>query len=182
MASRDVAIFLRVASTPVLRLWAGRFSFPLDADDVETDGGTYSGAGELLDLPTVDQLINGKANRVTFTLSGVDDTILGLADTEADLVRGARVNLGFCRLDSDLQQDGAVRWVWEGEADVVECAQTAGPNAVRTVSLSVGTPTTDRRRAGLDTFTPADQFRRSPTDRGLEFVPKYTLGSTKKWA
>jgi len=179
MAQYSAAIFFRLATDPVVRLWAGVGDFELPADLVETTGGTYKGMGELLNVPAVQQLINGLAERLTFQLSGVDATALRLAEEDADEVRGAQVNLGFLRLDSDLQPIFPVRWIWEGEADSVPCAKTDG---VRTIAISVGTNHTDRKRPGFETYTPANQHLRSPTDAGCDFVPLYTQGSTKKWA
>ena len=178
MAQVRLAIFLRLETEPVVRFWAGVGDFTLPADAVETAGGTYTGAGELLDIPPVQQLINGLADRVTFTLSGVPAHMMALAEADAEAVRGARVNLGYVKLGEDLQPARATRWVWEGEADAVPLSKVAG---VRTIGLSVGTLQTDRTRGSLETYSPVNQRRRSPTDKGCDFVSLYHQGSTQQW-
>lgn len=180
--SLPVAILLRVASSPVVRIWAGVGDQPIPADGIEdVDGAIYKGLGTLSDLPVLSQLINGVAARAEFTLSGVPAEILDLADEDAALVRDARCNLGYLALDEAGQPAAPVWWMWEGEADVIRCQSTPDDEPVRSVTLGVGTLTTDRSRANFTTFTPANQRRRSPTDLGCDFVPSYSIGSTKRW-
>lgn len=179
MANFHAGIFFRLATDPVVRLWAGVGDFELGVDTVETEGGTYKGVGVLQDIPAVQQLINGLADRLSFTLSGVTPEVLRLAEEDAAEVRGAQVNLGFVRLDGEtLDPVGSIYWLWEGEADV---APVSRQGDVRTIAISVATIHTDRKRPSVDTYSPVVQRRRSPTDAFCDFVPLYNQGSTKKW-
>lgn len=170
-----------------LRAWSGAGDFPVDAGLIDTTGGIYTGAGDVVGLPVLSQLINGVADRVEFILSGASPTVLALADSEADTVRGAAVHVGLVALDEDLQALSQPLWFWEGRADVPRVARTSqvaedGASIVtRSVSLSVGTLFTRRRRPRAAYFTGVDQRRRSPTDKGCDRANKYNLGATRKW-
>lgn len=184
MADLHAAIFFRLDTDPVVRLWAGVGNFVMPQDTVETELDAalrvYRGAGELLDIPALQQMINGLAERLTFGISGVSAEAMRLAEEEAAEVRGARVNIGLGFLDREtLQLVPPVTWLWEGEADTVPVSKQDG---TRTIGISVGTINTDRKRPTLDTYTPVIQRRRSPTDAFCDFVPLYNAGSTKKWA
>lgn len=187
MPDFSAGVFFRMATDPVVRLWGGDGDFILPQDGVETAASeadrVYKGIGILQDIPAVQQLINGLADRLTFTLSGVSPEVLRLAEQDADEVRGARVNLGFIRLDADLQPVLPMLWLWEGEADVVPVSRTSqgDGSAIRTIGISVGTMDTNRKRPKFETYTPINQKRRSPTDKFCDFVPLYNAGSTKKW-
>lgn len=177
-------VLLRIASSPVLRIWGGIGDLAIPADAIEPGGATYSGLGELVNLPAVSQLVNGVADQVTFVLSGVDDTILGLVDEEAEDVRFATARLGFVGLNTEWQIGTTVKWLWEGVVETPEVSQTAASAdqpATRAVSLTVSTGMTGRRRPGLAYYTDADQRRRSADDRFCERVVLYSQGATRKF-
>jgi hypothetical protein len=158
----------------------GQFEVPADA--VETAPAIYLGMGQLVGLPAVSQLVNGVADRVSFGLSGVSADLLALADAEAESVRGAAVLLGVMALGPDWQPLTTMKWIWQGEVDAVEgTMQEDRGEQVRTVSLSVGTAYTGRKRPRHGYYTDADQKRRSATDRFCERVSRYSQGSTRKW-
>jgi hypothetical protein len=176
---------LRVASTPVIRLWAGVGDLAIDSDAVETqDGAIYAGSGALVGVPAISALVNGVAERADFTLSGTAITgpLASLAGSEAELVRGAAVNLGFLVFDDNGQKLSPVAWLWDGEADVLRVARSGQDGqAVRSLTLSVGSIMTGRRRPGLAYFTDADQRRRSADDAFFDRVKIYSRGSTRVW-
>lgn len=167
-----------------LRVWGGVGDLRIPADTIEPAPATYSGLGELMNLPAVSQLVNGVADQVTFVMSGVNDEILALADEEAVAVRFAEARLGFAAMDAQWQLASAVKWLWQGVVETPECSQTAASGdtpATRSVSLTVSTGMTGRRRPVLAFYTDADQRRRSPTDRFCERVVFYSQGSTRKF-
>ena len=135
------------------------------------------------EVPAFDQLVNGVAQRVEFSLSGVDQTIAELADADAAEVRSKRVNVGLQFLDEDWQSLADIIWVWEGEADVIRKSSTSTPGFQRqyTITLSVGSLTTGRRRPDLSYFTGAQQRRRSPDDAFCDRTGLYSQGSEIKW-
>ena len=180
------AILLRIATDPVIRLWSGAVrDLAIAADPVEDlDGAIYQSMGLLTEVPAVNQLLNGEAERVTFGLSGAGLTadLAALASTEAASIRAARVNLGVVFFDSQWQVGTPVIWPWEGEADSLLVEFSAGGGqAIRTLSLSVGSLMTGRRRPQISVFTDADQRRRSPDDGFFSEVRRYSEGSTKPW-
>jgi len=179
MTEYRAGLFLRIDTTPPCRFWAGVGDFEVPDDTIEDETSIYSGLGEIIDLGSIEQLINGVSTYQTFSLSGVPAELLALAETGASGVRGRRANIGFMRLAPDYQPSGAMLWLREGDAETVEVERVGG---TRTIRLQVAVGHTDRRRARLDTYTPAQQALRSPTDRGLEYVPSYHAGSTSKWA
>lgn len=181
-----LGILLRIATDPVIRLWAGAVrDISIDADGIEdTDGAVYQSMGLLTDIPTVNQLLNGQAERVEFALSGVAVTgeIAAIASTEAADIRGVAVNLGFLVFDANWQIASPTAWPWDGEADSLTVErQGDASSAVRRLKLSVGSLMTGRRRARNAYWTDADQKRRSADDDFFDQVRTYWAGTTKVW-
>ena len=178
-----VSFFMRIDTVTPVRAWAGVGDFVLPVDAIETDGGTYKGVGLINDMPSFQQLVNGVAQRVDFSLSGVDARIAALADEDAAEVRSKRVNVGLQFLDEEWQPLAGIIWVWEGEADVIKKASVSTPDFQRfnTVTLSVGSLTTGRRRPVLSSFTGPQQRRRSPDDAFCDRTGLYSQGSEIKW-
>jgi hypothetical protein len=179
----DLAIFFRLATDPVVRLWSGPGDFQIPSDGIEPGGAIYKGVGTLQGLPQLQALVNGVAERVTFGLSGVDADVMEMADSESQIVRNKTVNVGIAPLDANLQIIGTVAWLRSYEADVLAVDRTSDKDgkAQRTVSLSVGSAFTGRRRPPIANFTDADQKRRSPDDRFCERTPLYSQGVLKTW-
>lgn len=176
------ALFFRMATDPVVRVWSGAGDFAVPADLIETEGGTYVGFGEILDFPALDQLVNGVATRVEFMLSGVGETALRLADEDASQVRGKPVNIGMIELDQDWQPSSPMQWIWEGEADYLTMDSRLNADArIETVTLSVGSLFTGRRRPRFRHYTDQEQRRRSPDDRLCDRVNLYSQSYTKTW-
>jgi hypothetical protein len=182
-----VGVFFRLAlDAGPLRLWLGIGKIEPGVNVLDLTGAEYLGAGEIVDVPVVNQLINGVAERVSFRLSGVSESILPLADAEnRAAVKGRAVNVGVALFGNDWQLLGSVKWLWRGVADYLSASQEGasepGGQTVRAVELSVGSLMTGRRRAGLSYLTDADQHRRSPGDRFAERTARYSQESTKKW-
>lgn len=184
--ARRVGVFFRVDTVPPIRLWAGVGERRLPLDGVENDpGNLYSGAGELAGFPALNQLVNGVAQRVDFTLSGtaVSAEAVALADGEAESVDGAAVHIGLMRYDDDDQPVGPVRWIWEGVADTVTLSSQGaeGASQARGLGLGVGTLFTFRRKGRPVLWTGKDQRRRSADDAMCDRVNRYSAESTKAW-
>lgn len=176
------AIFFRTATDPVVRLWAGIGDIEVAADLIETDTAIYKGIGDLGNIPALQQLINGTATRVDFTVSGIGPTGLRLADEDAPQVRGRTVNIGFRTLDKDWQPSMPMAWVWEGESDVITLdSRLDGDRRIETLTLSVGSLFTGRRRPRYKHYTDQEQRRRSPDDRLCDRVNLYSQAYTKTW-
>ena len=183
MSIERVVIFFRLDTDPVVRLWSGKGDYEIPADSVEGATATYRGLDALVNLPALAALINGQASRIEFGLSGVDTRVLELADAEADDVRGKTVRIGLAREDANWQRVGSVQWLWTGIADVLVTDRDTDPEGKvsRSVTLSVGSLFTGRRRPSLSYFTNAHQTRRSADDRFCERTPLHTNTLVLTW-
>jgi hypothetical protein len=184
-----IGFFFRLATDPVVRLWLGVGKIAPGVNAIDLTGAVYTGFGEIVNVPAFRQLINGQAERVEFTLSGVSEQIIQIASQEdAPNVRGKDCALGFALMGNTWQLLGPIRWIRRYTADFLAVRQTLTDNPdqpiVRTVTLSVGSLMTGRRRPGLSYFTDQDQRRRSagsPVDRFCERTVLYTQERRKSW-
>jgi len=168
---------LRIDTAPPVLAWTG-------AGELVIEGETYLGLGTIPDVPAFQSLVNGVAARLDLSLSGVDAQVLALANGDAAQVRGKEVKVGLVFLDKSLQPIGTPMWVGpDYEADVIttESVSTADFGRARTVTLSVGSTTTGRRRPLLNYWTRAQQILRSATDAFCNLVSRYTTESEMKW-
>lgn len=173
------AVFLRIASDPPCRAWSGIGDYPVPADAVETtNDAIYKGVGLLGPLPRLDALVNGRASRVSFSLSGVSTQVLALADADWLASQNCDVDIGIVALDAGYQPAGDVAWIRHGTADQLTIKRQ--PSS-RGIALSVGFGNTDRRRAPLNYWTDWEQQRLSPGDLFCQRVPIYDVGTSVRW-
>lgn len=185
--NQNIGIFWRLDTPTPVRLWLGFGDIKpgINALDPVT-GIVYRGFGEIAAVPALKQMINGAAERVEFTLSGVEGEVLALAAAhDAQSVKGKRVAIGFAVMDGSFKLLGAVRWIRFYTADflAIQQAPTDDPASpiVRTLTLSCGSLMTARRRPAYSYFTNQDQQRRYPGDRFCERTPRYAQGFNKTW-
>lgn len=179
----SVSFLVYIDSPTPVRAWTGIGDLFDDGWSGDSTGGTYKGVGAVLDIPSLQQLVNGVAQRVDFTLSGVDAQIVALADAEAADVRSKDVIVGMQFFADNLQPVGEPLRIWDGEADVIRNDTVSTPDfsRVRTVTLSVGSTTTGRRRPSLHTFTRAQQRSRSSDDAFCDRTGLYSGDSELAW-
>lgn len=172
----------RLASDPVCYLWTGFADLDTPADDVDVTGATWRGAGEILSIPALKALINGTAERVRFSVSGVSAETVRLATDDRDSVYGAELRLGWVEFDEDWQLAGEIHWDWLGIADVITVESAESENGrQRTISLSVASSDTLRSNPNLTFYTDADQRKRSPDDDFCNQVANITLGMARRF-
>lgn len=171
------SLLLRIASEPPARAWSGHGDLIIPADIVESQPAKYLGGGELVNLPDLQQVINGIAARMDVVVSGVSAAILALAVSEAASVKGAPVHIGIVYFNDDLQID-EVEWIGVLRADTLT---TASKDRTRSITLSIGTDFTDRSRAPIAFWTDADQRRRSPTDAIFDHVAGISTGTYRSF-
>ncbi|MBX6427133.1 MAG: hypothetical protein IRZ09_14555 [Variibacter sp.] len=185
--SARIGAFFFLDTTPAVRLWCGVGNIEPGVNAIDATGAAYKGLGALADVPEFQQLLNGHAERVEFTLSGVSADVLEIASAEdAPAVKGRLCALGIGLMTEDWSALlGPVHWLRRYRADFLavrqDVADDPGQPVVRTVVLSVGSLTTGRRRPALSFFTDQDQQRRSPGDRFCERTPLYSQEITKRW-
>lgn len=180
-----IGIFFRLDTSPVVRLWLGIGNIEPGVNVLDLEGATYQGFGAIQDVPELNQMINGAAARVDFTLSGVSGDVLAIASgDDAEAVKGRAVAVGFGIFGSDWSLLGAIKWFANYTADYLAVQQSADdPMApiVRTVTLSCGSLMTGRRRPSLSYFSDQDQQARSPGDLFCSLVARYAHGFQKPW-
>lgn len=181
MAEVRESYLLRIASDPPARVWSGVGNLEIPADIVEPAPAIYLGAGELLSAPDFQALINGVAERLEFTVSGVSAETVRLALEDAPSTKGAAVHLGRVDFDEDWQIIG-VEWEAVFRADTLTVDSQGGNGSrTRTITLSVGSGDTGRSYAPTAFFTDADQRRRSPTDAIFSHVGGISQGTSRRF-
>jgi hypothetical protein len=179
-----VGIFFRLGLDPdPFRMWLGIGDCEAGIDAEDGDGEIYTGAGELLNVPAFQQLINGVAERVQFSLSGVSQRVAQMASSESDDVKGVFLNIGLGVFDENWQMIDSPVWLRKWTVDYLSIArdQQTNADAVYTVSLSARSLFTNRKRPALAFFTDEDQQRRSSGDKFCENTLRYSQGEVKAW-
>lgn len=183
--TQRLAVFFRLDTVPVVRLWLGFGDIQPGVNVFDEGGQIYRGLGELRALPAFNQLLNGVAERVEFTVSGVAGEILEIAQgADAEQIQRKRVDVGYGFMDERWALLGGVHWAARYIADILVIdQQPSGPGdpIVRTVALSCGTRFTGRRRPSYAYFSDQDQQARFPGDRFCEYTPNYAHGYSKQW-
>lgn len=176
------SVLIRIDSDPPARLWSGVGDLIILADDVEPEDSVYLGGANIVSAPDFQQLMNGTADRLDFTLSGVTAEVVALAQEEAESVKGSAMDLGTIRFDDDWQPVGVVTWEARFRCDTLSVSSQSGQDArSRSITLSVGTDDTDRSRAPIALFTDSDQRRRSATDAFFDHVAGITAGTSRRF-
>lgn len=173
------AVDLMFQSGP-LYMWSGYGDFVR-----EDTGNTYIGAGQLLNISTVEETTEIQAVGANFTLSGIPSDFLSLALQESYQGRECKIyfgvlidgSLGTQGLDTITTQFGDLivlqsgtqgfLEIFSGEMDqmnIVEAAETA------TISVSAENALIKLERPVIRRLTNTDQQSRYPSDKGLEFV------------
>lgn len=182
MATHRRAIVWRLNADPPAWLWSGFGDLDTPADDYDASGARYRGAGALLQIPELKQMMNGLADRVDFSVSGVNAEALRLALEDRETVQGAVLTVGHVTFDRDWQLEGGPVWTWRGIADVLSIDSQASDNGrERSITLSVASADTLRSSPQLAWFTDADQRRRSPDDTIFDRVAGINAGVTRRF-
>lgn len=176
------SLLFRIASDPIARVWSGHGDIIIPSDIVEPAPALYLGGGELVNLPDIDQVINGTASSVDVTVSGVSAETLRLALEDAPSVRGAAVHVGIVYFDDAWQVD-EVEWVSKLTAGPLKVDSQTGNDGSRTrsITLTIGTDFLDRSKAPVAFFTDADQRRRSPDDSIFDHVAGISAGTARSY-
>lgn len=179
-----VFFYLGLSQTP-LRLWCGVNNVPLGIPSVDPSGVVYLGAGQLMNIPDLELLINGIAARVDFYLSGTNPNFLAMVAANAPKVLGARTIVGIAPLDVRYQPQTPIIGVWSGAADVMKMSGRPGATpmdpGVQTVTVSCGTGDTSRARPRLTAFSQPQQQLISPTDFFFSQINRYIQQFVVSW-
>lgn len=186
-----VGVFFRLEVDPVFRFWLGIGDCQAGIDATDGAGASYSGLGQMVGLPALQQLVNGAADRVEFKLSYVSQRVAALASAEHSDVKGASFRVGLGLFDAQWQLIQQPQWLKSFVIDFlsIERDQTQGEavwtltqgEAVWTLSLSARSLFTGRRRPGLGFWTDADQQARHSGDKFCQRSVLYSVDVQKAW-
>ncbi|TIP07812.1 hypothetical protein [Mesorhizobium sp.] len=182
--SHQLAIFFRLDTDPGLHIWVGINDIPAGFDSIDPDGTVYLGGGRLLNIPTLEVLVNGQSSSAEFGLSGIDpDTALKVIDNLPD-VRGKDVKIGFTTLDKHYQPVTSIIALWTGTASHPTESSPLVPGTespTTTISLAVVSGTNTRSRASQVLWSGPHQKALYPTDKGCDGTARLARGVAPAW-
>lgn len=179
MATTRRSWLLRIDSAPPRYLWSGFGQLVTPADALDPAGATWLGASHIIGAPSLRALINGRAERVTFTLSGVAANMMSLVKNS---VKGAETRVGHVLFDDAWQLVGGVHYEWLGVADALRVASQYGDEGrSRSIMLMVGAADTTRSNPRFAFWTDASQRLRSPDDAFCDHVAMISSGITRRF-
>ncbi|MES0168252.1 hypothetical protein NKJ87_20055 [Mesorhizobium sp. M0027] len=182
--SHILGIFFRLETDPGLRIWVGVNDIPAGFDSIDPEGTVYLGGGRLLNIPTLEVLVNGQSSSVEFGIAGIDpSTAQKVVDTMPD-VRGKDLKIGFTTLDQYYQPMSSIVALWTGTASHPTEASppvTGGENKKTNLSLAVVSGTNTRSRASQVLWTPAHQKAVYPTDEFCSNIARLGRGVAPAW-
>lgn len=182
MASHRVSILFHLACDPPVFIWSGFGDLITGPDALYPAGASWRGAGELVSIPTLKQLINGEADRIEVRFSGVSPAMVRLAHEDRESVKGATARIGLIEFDENWQHIGPIKWHWVGAGGVIITESTDnGGQRQWSVSLSMASGDTMLSNPQVAFFTAADQAKVSPTDRFCDFVAGISAGTTRRF-
>lgn len=153
------AIFVRGDfDSGVLALWTGY-------GQIDWNGDTYTGAGNLIGVESVEEQPRIQSTGARVTLSGIPAEALSLALQEP--YQGRQVDVYLALFDASMQLIVDPSLLFSGLADVMTLVD-GGDTA--TISLSVESRLRDLQRARIRRYEDQDQKLDYPDDRGFEFV------------
>jgi hypothetical protein len=138
-----------------VRLWTGYGNRTIE-------GNTYSGAGSLLSISGLDEISDLSAKSITVTLSGIDETILGLALSEPYQRRKLRVLFGVMGSSTSVE-------LFAGLMNTMTI-EDAGETS--TISVLVDSKLVELERASNRRYTSESQKSRYPGDTFFDYVSK----------
>lgn len=175
MASYRRSYVVEVETDTPAYVWSG-------VGDLEVASKTYSGAGELLSLPDLRQLINGISERIEFTISGVSEQALRMLVEDKASLYLAEAKIGYVEFDNDWQLAGSVVYEWQGIADLIETtSESSEGGRTRIVKIGLSRGESFRSNPKLAFFTDADQKKRSATDAIFSHVAGIDRGVTRRF-
>ena len=143
-----------------VNLWTGTGDF------TGSDGLTYVGAGEFLNISNVEENAELSSNNLTITISGLNNKIIGYAAIENYQSRPVTLNMFFFHPDTTQEVDKVI--LFKGRIDTL----TVIEGNSFAVAVSCENQLIDLTRPKNLFFTPETQDFLHSGDKGLEFVPK----------
>lgn len=130
-------------------------------------GKNYIGAGNLLAVEPVSESTDLRANGTSVTLSGLNNTLVGLAKDEDYQGRALTVKLGAMDESNDVIADPVI--MFSGFMDTMMLTDSGESS---TITIDVENKLIQMDRAKVRRFTDNDQRIDYPNDDGFSFVTK----------
>lgn len=142
--------------------------------DIVWGGNTYYGIGQFGNIEVVTESIEIIARSISFSLSGVDSSLVNTTLTEVYQNRSATLYVGFVS-----ESTGAVvdtpETVWEGRMNQMSISSSSGTAAIR-----LSCEHRLRREPRIARYTNEDQQLLFPGDRFFDLIPSIK-GFVAKW-
>lgn len=182
--SHTLGIFMRIDCDPALHVWMGVNDIPAGFDSIDGDGVVYLGGGRLVEVPTLEVLVNGKADSVEFGISGIDPVTAQRVIDEMPEIRGCDVHIGIMTLDQYYQPMGRIVPLWIGTAShTTDAMPPVNGNGDRTITLSLTVLTGNgtRSRPSLSMWSAPHQKALYPTDKFCDGTARLARGVAPAW-
>lgn len=183
-SSHMLGIFLRLDTDPALHIWMGINDIPAGFDSIDEDGTIYLGGGRLLNVPTLEVLVNGQSDSVEFGIAGIDPATAQKVLDEMPPVRGKDIRIGITTLDDHYQPTASPVAIWGGTAShVTETSEVVKEteNATTAVSLASVSGNNTRSRASSSLWSAVHQKALHPTDRFCDGTARLARGVAPVW-
>lgn len=156
---RPVLFYAGEFAAGTVRLWTG-------VGTITWDGQSWTGAGNLLGMSSIQETTQIRAAGLSVSLSGVSSALISLALTDAQQGADGKVWLGFLDATGAVIADPAL--AFQGRLDVPEIVD-GGETC--SITISYESRLIDLERARERRYTSEDQRIDYPDDRGFDFVP-----------
>lgn len=124
-------------------------------------GKTYLGAGELLNISSVEETTEMQAKGASINLTGLPSSLIALALTEPYQGRECRIYFGVTNSPSNYVE------IFAGEMDQMNITETGD---TCTISITAENVLIRLERPTIRRFSDEDQKSRYPSDEGFKFV------------
>lgn len=141
-------------------LWSG-------LGDLSFNSNTYIGAGDLLDIGSVQESTELTATGAQVTLGGIKQSLLTLARDEPYQGRPLTIRLGAFDENGDLIASPVI--VFSGFMDVMTISDSGETS---TITVSAENKLIVFQKTAVRRYTAEDQKIEHPNDKGFEFVAK----------
>jgi hypothetical protein len=183
-SSHLLGIFLRLDTNPALHIWMGVNDIPAGFDSIDEEGTVYLGGGRLLNVPTLEVLVNGQSDSVEFGIAGIDPATAQKVLDEMPPVRGRDIRIGLTTLDDHYQPTASPVAIWGGTAShVTETSEVVKEteNATTAISLASVSGNNTRSRASASLWSSAHQKALYPTDLFCDGTSRLARGVAPVW-
>lgn len=187
---RDLVLHIRWRDDSVSRLTTAFGGLRLPADAIEAvEGAFYACAPFIQDLPAFRSLMNGVADLVGLTISGVGGALAALTAERSDLADGAIVNVGKVYWDADWRMIGRARWGFAGLGGEVKDERKGGRISTsgdvqpfqRSIEFAISSQLAARSRAYSGYWSAPQHKVDHPDDEMFSQINKINLGYNENW-